>query len=332
VKAKQLRQTWVFVALAFFAGNSLGDEITGLVTRVVDGDTIHVAVGLTKHVIRLSEIDTPERDQPWGRQASRALADKLNRAKVTVLTTETDRYGRLVGKVLHGSRDINREMVREGHAWVYRQYLHDRSLLEDERTARQRKVGLWGSNHPIEPWRWRRGTRASLAPAIQADNENVIGPGPLIGGLTPEKILVHFGYRGAQGVPQDQIEGYKRVFGLIDRDGNKKLSVKEYVDDGRYMDRQARAGIFLASDANHDATVTEAEYIENRIITDEAKQIFHSMDADGDGRVRRQEMLKHGTINDVNLADAVFTSLDTDANGELVIPEYLRVWGSWARH
>jgi endonuclease YncB( thermonuclease family) len=332
VKAKQLRQTWVFVALAFFAGNSLGDEITGLVTRVVDGDTIHVAVGLTKHVIRLSEIDTPERDQPWGRQASRALADKLNRAKVTVLTTETDRYGRLVGKVLHGSRDINREMVREGHAWVYRQYLHDRSLLEDERTARQRKVGLWGSNHPIEPWRWRRGTRASLAPVIQADNENVIGPGPLIGGLTPEKILVHFGYRGAQGVPQDQIEGYKRVFGLIDRDGNKKLSVKEYVDDGRYMDRQARAGIFLASDANHDATVTEAEYIENRIITDEAKQIFHSMDADGDGRVRRQEMLKHGTINDVNLADAVFTSLDTDANGELVIPEYLRVWGSWARH
>jgi hypothetical protein len=43
-------------------------------------------------------------------------------------------------------------------------------------------------------------------------------------------------------------------------------------------------------------------------------------------------MLKHGTINDANLADAVFTSLDTDANGELVIPEYLRVWGSWARH
>jgi hypothetical protein len=243
-----------------------------------------------------------------------------------------DRYGRLVGKVLFGSRDINREMVREGHAWVYRQYMRDRSLLEDERTARRLKVGLWGSDHPIEPWRWRRGTRASLAPTVQADNENITGPGPLIGGLTPEKILVQFGYRGAKGVSQDQIKGYKRVFGLLDLDRNKKLSVKEYVDDGRYMDRQARAGIFLASDANHDATVTEAEYIENRIITDEAKQIFHSMDADNDGRVRRQEMLKHGTINDANLADAVFTSLDTDANGELVIPEYLRVWGSWARH
>ena len=320
------------IELASFAATALGDEITGVVTRVVDGDTIHVAVGLTKHVIRLSEIDTPERDQPWGRQASRALTDKLNRARVTVQTSETDRYGRVVGKVLLGSRDINREMVREGHAWVYRRYLQDRSLLEDERTARQRKAGLWGSDTPIEPWRWRRGTRASVVPAVQADNKKSTGYRPLIGGLTPEKILVQFGYRGAKGVPQDQIKGYKRVFGFMDRDGNNKLSVKEYVDDGRYMDRQARAGIFLASDANHDATVTEAEYIENRIITDEAKQIFHSMDADSDGRVLKQEMLRHGMINDVNLADAVFTSLDTDANGELVIPEYLRVWGSWARH
>ncbi|MFP6851912.1 MAG: thermonuclease family protein, partial [Pseudomonadales bacterium] len=215
--------------LGFFAGNALGDELTGTVTRVVDGDTIHVAVGLTKHVIRLSEIDTPERDQPWGRQASRALAEKLNGGRVTVLTTEMDRYGRLVGKVLFGSHDINREMVREGHAWVYRQYMRDRSLLEDERTARRLKVGLWGSDHPIEPWRWRRGTRASLAPTVQADNENITGPGPLIGGLTPEKILVQFGYRGAKGVSQDQIKGYKRVFGLLDLDRNKKLSVKEYV-------------------------------------------------------------------------------------------------------
>ena len=43
-------------------------------------------------------------------------------------------------------------------------------------------------------------------------------------------------------------------------------------------------------------------------------------------------MLRRGMINDANLVDAVFTSLDTDANGELVIPEYLRVWGSWARY
>ena len=36
--------------LASFAATAPGDEITGVVTRVVDGDTLHVAVGLTKHV------------------------------------------------------------------------------------------------------------------------------------------------------------------------------------------------------------------------------------------------------------------------------------------
>ena len=155
-----LERYWI-IALALFASNAFGEHITGTVTRVVDGDTIHVSVGLAKHVIRLAEIDTPERDQPWGSQASRALVDKLGRARVPVQTTETDRYGRLVGKVLLGSRDINREMVREGHAWVYRHYMQDRSLLEDERTARRRKAGLWGSDSPIEPWRWRQGRRAS---------------------------------------------------------------------------------------------------------------------------------------------------------------------------
>jgi hypothetical protein len=37
-------------------------------------------------------------------------------------------------------------------------------------------------------------------------------------------------------------------------------------------------------------------------------------------------------IKDPKLAAAIFKALDTNGNGELVIPEYLRVWGKWARH
>ena len=44
------------------------------------------------------------------------------------------------------------------------------------------------------------------------------------------------------------------------------------------MTPQARAGIFQASDSNGDDVVTEDEYVENRIITDEAKEIFSAMD------------------------------------------------------
>jgi len=37
-------------------------------------------------------------------------------------------------------------------------------------------------------------------------------------------------------------------------------------------------------------------------------------------------------VRDPKLAEAIFKALDTNNNGELVIPEYLRVWGQWARH
>jgi hypothetical protein len=52
-------------------------------------------------------------------------------------------------------------MVREGHAWVYRQYLEDKTMLDDETDARNDKVGLWGlpESQRVPPWDWRRAKR-----------------------------------------------------------------------------------------------------------------------------------------------------------------------------
>ena len=108
------------------------------------------------------------------------------------------------------------------------------------------------------------------------------------------------------------------------------LSAKEFIEDGRYMTRQARQGIFRASDANGDGIVSEEEYVTNRIITDEAKAIMSRMDADGDGRVTQKEFLGHSGLPK-DPSNAIFNEFDTDGNGELVVPEYLRVWGRWAR-
>ena len=116
----------------------------------------------------------------------------------------------------------------------------------------------------------------------------------------------------------------------IDATDDTNLSTAEFVEDGKYMTRQARQGIFRASDANGDGIVSEKEYVANRIITDEAKAIIAKMDEDGDGKVARMEFFKHCGLPD-NLSKAVFNEFDTDGNGELVIPEYLRVWGRWAR-
>ena len=84
------------------------------VDRVVDGDTI---VLMDKTRVRLHGIDTPERDQPYGNQATRAL-DGLIKTKVFVEEQDTDRYGRLVG-VLYTAEglNVNLAMVCSGHAW-----------------------------------------------------------------------------------------------------------------------------------------------------------------------------------------------------------------------
>jgi len=152
-----------------------------------------------------------------------------------------------------------------------------------------------------------------------------------IGGFAPRQIIAMFGARGRDGVTDRQVASYRRVFGFGDRDRDGRHSKKEYVDDGVYMTRRARQGIFRAADANNDGFVSRAEYVDNRIITDEAKKIFNEMDADGNGRLTAAEFMASEKIEDKSLAAEVFKALDTSGNGELVIPEYLRVWGRWAR-
>jgi len=99
------------------------------------------------------------------------------------------------------------------------------------------------------------------------------------------------------------------------------------------MTPQARAGIFRAADGNADGVVTKAEYVLNRIITDEAKAIVQGMDDDKDGLVERAEFVKHAAklLSDLELAEQVYAALDANADGGIPIPEYLRVWGQWAR-
>ena len=124
------------------------------VDRVVDGDTI---VLMDKTRVRLHGIDTPERDQPYGKQATRAL-DALIKAKVFVEEKDTDRYGRLVG-VLYtpDGLNVNLEMVCSGHAWWYERYARFDSDLEDcQESAQDARLGLWAYEDAVAPWEWRR--------------------------------------------------------------------------------------------------------------------------------------------------------------------------------
>lgn len=149
---------------------SVGEPpLLGRVERVADGDTLTVRADDDRVRVRLFEIDAPEHDQPGSSEARAALARKVDGKFVRVQVEAIDDYRRVVGKVWLGERDINRELVREGHAWVYRHYLEDRSLLDDEAAAREAGRGLWGLPDPVAPWDWRHNGRRSASTGNAAE-------------------------------------------------------------------------------------------------------------------------------------------------------------------
>ena len=136
--------------------------LTGKVSKVSDGDTFTlITQGFKKHRVRLAEIDAPESDQPFGVVAGSHLRKLILGKEVTVNVVTFDRYKRPVGHIFLGQQNINKEMVKSGHAWVYRRYSKDKNLLSLESEAKRSKKGLWGlpKSKRIEPWKWRKAKR-----------------------------------------------------------------------------------------------------------------------------------------------------------------------------
>lgn len=173
------------VLLFALAGNLSAAEIVGRVVGVTDGDTLTLlSAGNVQTRIRLAEIDAPEKSQPYGDRAKQALSDLTFNKDVRVEVVDTDRYGRTVGKIFVGSVAVNAELVRQGAVWVYRQYLHDQSLIGIEEEARTAHRGLWAlpEEQRIPPWEWRHAGRAN---ASTPESRDV--PRPQIASPTPSK-------------------------------------------------------------------------------------------------------------------------------------------------
>lgn len=126
------------------------------VERVHDGDTVTCADERgASHKIRLVGIDAPESDQAYGGAARTALAAKVAGRAVRVDGRGHDQHGRLLGTLFLDGRDINREMVAEGWAWVFGGFAPDDELVAVEAEARRLRRGLWADPRPQAPAEWR---------------------------------------------------------------------------------------------------------------------------------------------------------------------------------
>ena len=133
-------------------------EFSGRVTSITDGDTLRIINSLGENqIIRLYGIDAPERDQPYGTQAANALREKLSNSQISIVQQDIDDYGRIVGTIFLNERNINLEMVGQGHAWWYEFFAPDnRELGLAQSQAQNSKLGLWSASNPVDPYEWRR--------------------------------------------------------------------------------------------------------------------------------------------------------------------------------
>lgn len=137
------------------------------VLRVIDGDTLEVAplASGEKIRLRLHGIDTPEgkgknwEAQPFSYEATSLVNTVLPQGSfVSVIDTEIDRYGRIVGYVvsLPNGAVLQEELLAAGLAWVDPRYCKKcvtwQGIMQE---AQEAKRGLWQQQNPVQPWEWR---------------------------------------------------------------------------------------------------------------------------------------------------------------------------------
>lgn len=150
------------IALAASCGGgdgASGDPAVGTVTKITDGDTIHVKIGGGDETVRLIGIDTPESVDPrspvecFGLEASAHLEELIPNGTAVRLVRDVearDRYDRLLAYVYRVPDDlfVNRQMALDGYANVLTfppNVAHVDDFVDAVREAREAGRGLWSA-------------------------------------------------------------------------------------------------------------------------------------------------------------------------------------------
>jgi len=177
----------LLLALAAIAGPALARAQalalpSGTVQRVVDGDSLWLtpARGGAPLQIRLLGIDAPEICQAWGAEARQALLERVADRPLQWRAKGRDEHGRVLATLYAEGRDLNAELVVEGHAWSTR-YKWDRGpYVKEERIAGALGRGLHAQRGAQMPRDFRRSHGPCSAGAAAADAPAARAPAPSV--------------------------------------------------------------------------------------------------------------------------------------------------------
>jgi endonuclease YncB( thermonuclease family) len=185
----------------FLSTNSYSaDSFTGQVVGISDGDTITVQNSNNEKVkIRLAGIDCPESFQVHGEAAKQFISSIVSGKRVRIEPETIDQYGRTVGMVLVNGKNINEQLVAQGHGWVFRKYCtadYCKEWLNLEEKARKAQAGLWQDANPQPPWEWRAEQKGRSAGESSSVSAGAVAASPAVaaGGSS----IVYHGNRRSQ--------------------------------------------------------------------------------------------------------------------------------------
>jgi|TARA_B100001939_G_scaffold10326_1_gene9181 endonuclease YncB( thermonuclease family) len=148
-----IKLSLTFLFILFLTNSVYADQLT-----VTDGDTIRIG----EERIRFSGIDAPELKQTClyqeiefncGEFSKNLLIEKISNQEVNCIRESKDQYGRTLAECFVGKESLSSYLVREGYAFVYRQYSD--KFIADEEFAKSRGNGMWSMEF-LFPWDFRK--------------------------------------------------------------------------------------------------------------------------------------------------------------------------------
>lgn len=148
--------TGLVLALVAACPSLLWADFAAKVITVHEGDRLTIRHDGRSETIYLKDIDCPELQQPYGKQAQRVTAAFVGNRDVVIRALTRDKQGRTSAEVLlPNGPNVGRELVKEGLAWWRRSGSDDLSLGDLEELARAEHRGLWSEPNPMPPWKWK---------------------------------------------------------------------------------------------------------------------------------------------------------------------------------
>jgi micrococcal nuclease len=160
LSSRFMKHPILFVFIFTLISQCNAENVTGRVIKISDGDTFTILTKSNKQIrVRLHGIDAPERGQDFSAVSKQFLSDLVFNKVVTIISKNTDRYGRIIGVVKINNTIVNEELLKTGLAWHYTKYDSNSRWAELEANAKMKKKGLWSMANPVAPWKYREGKR-----------------------------------------------------------------------------------------------------------------------------------------------------------------------------